>query len=210
MAFTDLDTVKAALGIPVTSTKLDAALAGALAASEAAVLACLGLTASVPTTYVVVADAGSHHHHHGDGGVNCFETGPRPVLSITEVKDRDTVLDATEYKLVGGPGGWLIKRYHGHWHGEVQSGTFPIQATIVAGFTVGDPTWADLAWGVAEYAALIHTVKPGIAEERIGRYQVKFTDPTSVGLPPFPPVLAAAIDRYNDPFGGYVPIALPE
>lgn len=205
MAFTDLDTVKAALGIPVTSTKLDAALSGALAAAEAAVLGCLGLSTSVPTSYTVVADA-----LIDDDGTTCFETGPRPVLSITEVRDRDTVLDPTRYKLVGGPGGWLIKRYQGAWHGEVQSGTYPIQATIVAGFTPGDLTWADLAWGVAEYAAAIYTVKPGIAEERIGRYQVKFTDPASVGLPPFPPSLSAALARYTDPFGGYVPIALPE
>lgn len=204
MAFTDLDTVKAALGIPVTSTKLDAPLTAALAAAEAAVLACLGLTTSVPTSYTVVADA------LDDEPTDCFETGPRPVLSITEVRDRATILDPTQYKLVGGAGGWLIKRYQGSWCGEVQSGTYPIQATIVAGFTPGDLTWADLAWGVAEYAAQIYTVKPGIAEERIGRYQVKFTDPASVGLPPFPPSLAGALARYTDPFGGYVPIALPE
>ena len=166
MSFTDLATVKIALGIPVAVTKLDAVLTMAVDAANSEVLQYLCLDACAVTSYDVVADV--------QQGETMIRIGPRPLVTISAVTLWDQALTlGTSYTLDGS----VVKLCSAcgcrppRWLGGDKCGSFT--ATVTAGFAVVPPNLilAVTALAIGYYTQLQNM---GVESKKIRNYQIKY------------------------------------
>lgn len=159
MAFTDLATVKAALGIPTADTSKDARLAIWIAAANATVLGVFGLTATDETEYTdrITVD---------DDTTERLWLRRFPVLSVTSLLDGgETLTEGTDF-FVDKDLGLLCKL-------GLASFFHVGRLDLVCVYRAG---WAAVPADLASAATLIAiewynlAPKAGLESERIGQY----------------------------------------
>lgn len=194
MCFTDLDTVKKVLRIPLAVTKDDDAIQCAVDAANAEILAWFCLTDCAPTTYNVSADLDC------SGRLPNVGIGPYPVISLTTVKLGGVVLASSDYVLRG----FSVVRFCDSCARRA-SGCKAFEAEVVAGFDPADPYLPQLQYGVAKLAALMYQsgATGDVKSEQIGRHRITRFTPSELagtfGADGWPPELSRALSKYARP-----------
>ena len=159
MSFTDLATVKEALGI--TDASQDALLTSIVDGVNAELLNVFCLTTCDPTAYTNTFDI-------LDAFTRDIVLPQYPVISLDTVAENGTALTLTDDFYEGRPVGWgVLMRKTCYW----PVGQRTVEVTHTAGWAGGTPP-ADLQRAAVVLAVYTYNTEPktGFQSERIGQY----------------------------------------
>lgn len=166
MSFTDLETVKVALRIPLTDTSHDPYLQDLVDSANGELLSLFNLASTRPTSYTNKYDV-------VDGISFGIWLNEYPAISVTSVKLSGQVIDASNYYLKRPKSFGLIARINNDWFASQQE----IEIEHVAGWS-SVPRVLIRAATVLAISMYNLEIKTGYRSEKIGQYLYTLGSPS--------------------------------